>query len=91
MSVTEGRSPLVLKIGGSVEAPDALVADIAAHRGPLVVVHGAHRVLDELSARLGHPPRFVTSVDGATSRYTDRTSMDHFLMAYCGLVEVCIR
>ncbi len=79
--------PLVVKIGGSVDDPTALLDDIAAHRGPLVVVHGAHRVLDELSTRLGHPPRFVTSVRGATSRYTDAESMDHFLMAYCGLVN----
>ena len=79
--------PLVVKIGGSVDDPTALLDDIAAHRGPLVVVHGAHRVLDKLSTRLGHPPRFVTSVRGATSRYTDAESMDHFLMAYCGLVN----
>ena len=85
MSVSE--RPLVIKIGGSVDDPTALLDDIAAHRGPIVVVHGAHRVLDELATRLGHPPRFVTSVRGATSRYTDTESMDHFLMAYCGLVN----
>jgi acetylglutamate/LysW-gamma-L-alpha-aminoadipate kinase len=85
MSAT--TAPLVLKIGGSVDDPTALLDDIAAHRGPLVVVHGAHRVLDDLSTRLGHPPRFVTSVRGASSRYTDAESMDHFLMAYCGLVN----
>ena len=80
-------SPLVVKVGGSVDNPSALLDGLAAHRGPLVVVHGAHRVLDDLSTRLGHPPRFVTSVRGATSRYTDDESMDHFLMAYCGLVN----
>jgi [amino group carrier protein]-L-2-aminoadipate 6-kinase len=80
-------APLVVKIGGSVDDPTALLDDLAAHRGPLVVVHGAHRTLDELSTRLGHPPRFVSSVRGATSRYTDAESMDHFLMAYCGLVN----
>jgi acetylglutamate/LysW-gamma-L-alpha-aminoadipate kinase len=53
----------------------------------VVVVHGAHRVLDDLATRLGHPPRFVTSTSGAMSRYTDTTAMDHFLMAYCGLVN----
>jgi [amino group carrier protein]-L-2-aminoadipate 6-kinase len=50
-------------------------------------VHGTHRVLDDLAARLGHPPRFVVSTDGATSRYTDALTMDHFLMAYCGIVN----
>jgi acetylglutamate/LysW-gamma-L-alpha-aminoadipate kinase len=77
-------STLVVKIGGSVDDPGALLDDIAAYHGPLVVVHGAHRVLDDLSTRLDRPPRFVTSARGATSRYTDDTAMDHFLMAYCG-------
>jgi acetylglutamate/LysW-gamma-L-alpha-aminoadipate kinase len=85
--MSTSAAPLVIKIGGSVDDPATLLDDIAAHRGPLVVVHGAHRVLDELSTRLGHPPRFVTSVRGATSRYTDAESMDQFLMAYCGLVN----
>jgi [amino group carrier protein]-L-2-aminoadipate 6-kinase len=78
---------LVIKIGGSLTDPAALLDDIAAHGPPLIVVHGAHRVLDDLGARLGHPPRFVVSAHGATSRYTDTTAMDHFLMAYCGLVN----
>jgi acetylglutamate/LysW-gamma-L-alpha-aminoadipate kinase len=29
----------------------------------------------------------VTSVRGEVTRYTDRETMDHFLMAYCGLVN----
>ena len=81
------RAPLVLKIGGSLENPAGLLDDIAGYDGPLLVVHGAHRVLDDLAVRLGHPPRFVTSSTGATSRYTDVVAMDHFLMAYCGLVN----
>ncbi|MBJ7608000.1 MAG: [LysW]-aminoadipate kinase [Candidatus Dormibacteraeota bacterium] len=79
--------PLVVKIGGSLEDPTTLLDDIAAHQGPLVIVHGAHRVLDELARRLGHPPRLVTSARGESSRYTDAAAMDHFLMAYCGLVN----
>lgn len=80
-------APLVLKLGGSVDDPAALLDDVAAHPGPVVLVHGAHRVLDDLATRLDHPPRFVTSARGATSRYTDATAMDHFLMAYCGVVN----
>jgi acetylglutamate/LysW-gamma-L-alpha-aminoadipate kinase len=79
--------PLVIKIGGSVDDPSLLLDDIAARQRPVVVVHGAHRVLDALATQLGHPPRFVTSTSGAMSRYTDATAMDHFLMAYCGLVN----
>jgi acetylglutamate/LysW-gamma-L-alpha-aminoadipate kinase len=80
-------SPLVVKLGGSLECPDGLLDDLAAHPGPMLIVHGAHRVLDGLAMRLGHPPRYVTSPSGATSRYTDDVAMDHFLMAYCGLVN----
>jgi [amino group carrier protein]-L-2-aminoadipate 6-kinase len=87
MSEALQLAPLVVKVGGSVADPGALLDDVAAHHGPLVLVHGAHRVLDELSTRLGQPPRFVTSPRGATSRYTDAVAMDHFLMAYCGLVN----
>jgi acetylglutamate/LysW-gamma-L-alpha-aminoadipate kinase len=79
--------PLVIKIGGSVDDPSPLLDDVAAQGRPLVVVHGAHRVLDDVARRLGHPPRFVTSTSGAVSRYTDAFAMDHFLMAYCGLVN----
>ena len=80
-------APLVIKLGGSVADASPVLDGIAAHPGPIVLVHGAHRVLDDLATRLGHPPQFVTSVRGATSRYTDATAMDHFLMAYCGLVN----
>jgi [amino group carrier protein]-L-2-aminoadipate 6-kinase len=87
MSAAASSRLLVVKVGGSVDDPGGLLDDVAAHHGSLVLVHGAHRVLDELSMRLGHPPRFVTSQRGATSRYTDALAMDHFLMAYCGLVN----
>jgi len=77
----------VVKIGGSLETPDGLARDLAVCAEPMVVVHGAHRRLDELSEQLGHPPRVVTSERGETSRYTDHTTMDHFLMAYAGVTN----
>lgn len=79
--------PLLVKIGGSLTDVGPVADDLAAHDGPVVVVHGAHRILDDLSARLGHPPRVVTSPTGATSRFTDSLAMDHFLMAYCGVAN----
>jgi acetylglutamate/LysW-gamma-L-alpha-aminoadipate kinase len=78
---------LVIKVGGSLDDPSRLLDDIAAQRRPVVLVHGAHRVLDDLAVRLGHPPRFITSATGAVSRYTDDAAMNHFLMAYCGVVN----
>src|SRR6202045_5439426 len=75
---------LGIKIGGSLQDPEPLLADVATCREPLVLVHGANKELNELSTRLGHPPRMVTSERGEVSRFTDATTMDHFLMAYAG-------
>lgn len=86
-------SLLVLKIGGSLRDPDALLRDVAAITGDtapatrVIVVHGASRDLNELSTRLGHPPRMVESGRGDVTRFTDSTTMDHFLMAYAGLAN----
>jgi acetylglutamate/LysW-gamma-L-alpha-aminoadipate kinase len=78
------RPPLVIKIGGSVGLPTGLLDELAACREPLIVVHGAHRIMDALATQLGHSPRMVTSANGSVSRYTDEVTMNHFLMAYCG-------
>jgi acetylglutamate/LysW-gamma-L-alpha-aminoadipate kinase len=75
---------LVIKIGGSLKDPDPLLRDVANLREPLILVHGANKELNDLSTRLGHPPQMVTSTRGEVSRFTDATTMDHFLMAYAG-------
>ncbi len=79
----------VVKVGGSLEVDEAgpLIAELAGFDSPLVIVHGAHLQLDRLATALGHPARMVTSARGEVTRYTDRRTMDHFLMAYCGLVN----
>ncbi|HYM51271.1 MAG TPA: [LysW]-aminoadipate kinase [Candidatus Limnocylindrales bacterium] len=78
---------LVLKLGGSLQQLDPLLRDIASRSDPMVIIHGANRELTELSTRLDHPPRMVTSPRGEVSRYTDAETMDHFLMAYAGKVN----
>src|SRR5207245_603657 len=78
---------LVIKVGGSLSQLDPLLRDVASWQDPLVVVHGAHRELNDLSTRLGHPPRLVTSERGELSRFTDAETMDYFLMAYTGKVN----
>jgi acetylglutamate/LysW-gamma-L-alpha-aminoadipate kinase len=75
---------IVIKIGGSVRHIDPLLEDLAATTEQIVVVHGASRELDDLSTRLGSPPHIVESERGDVSRFTDSTTMDHFLMAYAG-------
>src|ERR1700730_18900387 len=74
----------VVKIGGSVTNPDNVLREIAELDEPVVIVHGASRELDELSHRLGSPPRIVESGRGDSTRYTDSQTMDPFLLAYAG-------
>lgn len=79
---------LVVKVGGSAGIDyDALCADLAGlwQAGQrLVLVHGGSDETNQLSTALGHPPRFVTSPSGYTSRYTDRRTLEIFEMVYCG-------
>ena len=76
---------LVIKIGGAAGIDsDAITADVAAHAqagNQLVIVHGGSALATELGEQLGYPPRFVTSVSEHTSRYTDRRTLDIYLMA----------
>lgn len=85
---------LVVKVGGS-EGIDltAVCTDIAAllREGQrLVLVHGGSHRTNEVAAQLGHPPQFVTSVSGYTSRRTDRETLRIFEMVYCGEVNKSI-
>ncbi len=82
---------IVVKVGGS-EGIDlaAVCADVAAlvRAGQqLVLVHGGSHRTNEVAALLGHPPQFVTSVSGYTSRRTDRETLRIFEMVYCGEVN----
>ena len=82
---------LVVKIGGGASLDHERIADDIASvvrdgRG-LVVVHGGSALTNEIATRLGHPPEFVTSVSGYTSRRTDRRTLEIFEMVYCGQVN----
>ena len=82
---------IVIKIGGADGIDyDAVADDVAAlaERGErLVVVHGGSALTNRVSEQLGHPPRFVTSPSGYTSRRTDRRTLEIFEMVYCGQVN----
>lgn len=83
--------PIVIKVGGSEGIDlDALCADVASliHDGvPLVLVHGGSAETNRVAEALGHPPQFVTSPSGFTSRLTDRKALEIFEMVYCGSVN----
>ena len=85
---------IVVKVGGGEGIDyDALCADIADlwRAGQrLVLVHGGSHETNMLAERLGHPPRFVTSPSGYSSRYTDRETLEIFMMAYAGKVNKLI-
>jgi acetylglutamate/LysW-gamma-L-alpha-aminoadipate kinase len=78
----------VLKIGGSTGinydyiADD--IADLVKAGQHMIVIHGGSALTDQVATALGHPPHFVTSVSGFSSRRTDRRTMEIFEMVYCG-------
>ncbi|MFV9507260.1 MAG: [LysW]-aminoadipate kinase [Oscillochloridaceae bacterium umkhey_bin13] len=81
----------VIKVGGSAgNNYPALCDDLAAlHQAGqrMVLVHGGSDETNRLGEQVGHPPRFVTSPSGFTSRYTDRQTLELFMMAAGGLVN----
>jgi [amino group carrier protein]-L-2-aminoadipate 6-kinase len=94
------QAPLVIKIGGGEGIdPRQLMPEVAAlvRSGlPVVLIHGGSHETNVLCEQLGHPPEFLTSPSGHTSRRTDRATLEIFQMIYCGkinkgLVEACAR
>ncbi len=88
MSSRDAAPMLVIKVGGgrTINA-DAVVADLCtleAEGRPWVLVHGGAETTNEVATALGHPPQFVTSESGLTSRRTDRRTLEIFEMVYCG-------
>jgi acetylglutamate/LysW-gamma-L-alpha-aminoadipate kinase len=85
---------IVVKIGGTTGVDLAAVTrDVAAHVAAgrrLIVVHGGSGETNAISEQLGHPPRFVTSPSGFTSRYTDRTTLEIFAMVTAGKINTLL-
>jgi acetylglutamate/LysW-gamma-L-alpha-aminoadipate kinase len=82
---------IVIKAGGNGEldmgAVCADVAELARQGQHVVLVHGGSHETNVISEKLGHPPRFVTSVSGHVSRYTDRETLEIFVMVTAGRVN----
>jgi acetylglutamate/LysW-gamma-L-alpha-aminoadipate kinase len=79
---------IVLKIGGSEGINYDFIADdiakLVTENQKMIVVHGGSALTNKVAEQLGHPPQFVTSVSGFTSRRTDRRALEIFEMVYCG-------
>lgn len=82
---------IVVKAGGGKGLDwTGVCADMAAlvRQGePVVLVHGGSHETNVISEKLGRPPRFVTSVSGHVSRYTDRDTLEIFAMVTAGRIN----
>ena len=90
-AVSSTSGTIIVKVGGSAGIDyDAVCADIAVlwKAGQrLVLVHGGSGETNRIAEALGHPPKFVTSPSGYTSRFTDRETLEIFEMVYCGKIN----
>jgi len=85
------ESIIVVKLGGTegvdFSAICADAAELLSQGQKLVFVHGGSAEANTLGEALGTPPKFITSPSGYTSRYTNRETLEVFLMAVNGKVN----
>src|SRR5215207_11601442 len=81
----------VVKLGGTEGVDFSAICQDAAQllkQGlRFVFVHGGSAEANSLGESLGAPPKMITSPSGYTSRYTDRKTLEIFLMAVNGKVN----
>lgn len=82
---------IVVKLGGTEGVDFSAIcndaADLLKQGKQLVLVHGGSAEANTLGDALGTPARMITSPSGYTSRYTDRKTLEIFLMAVNGKVN----
>tara|TARA_Y100000814_G_scaffold290601_2_gene265450 strand:+ start:25063 stop:25896 length:834 start_codon:yes stop_codon:yes gene_type:complete len=82
---------IVVKVGGSdgIDRSEVCrdITSIWEEEQRIVLVHGANAETSRIANSLGHPPKFVTSPSGMTSRFTDRRTLEIFEMVYSGLAN----
>jgi len=84
----------VVKIGGTQGVDFSAIcqdaASLLSQGKRLVLVHGGSAEANQLGEALDYPPRFITSPSGYTSRYTDRRTLEIFIMAVNGKINTSI-
>jgi acetylglutamate/LysW-gamma-L-alpha-aminoadipate kinase len=82
---------IVVKAGGNgcldMVAVCADVAELVSGGERVVLVHGGSHETTVIAEQLGLPPRFVNSVSGHSSRYTDRKTLEIFVMVTAGRIN----
>lgn len=85
------QSIIVVKLGGTEGVDFSAIcydaAELLKEGKQLVFVHGGSAEASSLGDALGTPPKMITSPSGYTSRYTDRKTLEIFLMAVNGKVN----
>ncbi len=85
---------IVVKVGGSegIDYPAVSrdVAELVSQGQRLILVHGGSSQTNEVAEALGHPPQFITSPSGYTSRFSDKRTLEIFKMVYCGQMNKMI-
>ncbi len=82
---------IVVKLGGDLmkaEFPAALLEDLSRRSlsDELILVHGGGDVVTEMATKLGKEQHFIVSPEGIRSRYTDRETVDIYMMVMTGMV-----
>jgi [amino group carrier protein]-L-2-aminoadipate 6-kinase len=85
------KSITVVKLGGTEGVDFSAIcvdaAELLAQGQKLSFVHGGSAEANALGEALGTPPKFITSPSGYTSRYTNRETLEVFMMAVNGKVN----
>jgi [amino group carrier protein]-L-2-aminoadipate/L-glutamate 6-kinase len=85
------QSITVVKLGGTEGVDFSAIctdaADLLKQGQQIIFVHGGSAEANSLGEAIGTPPKMITSPSGYTSRYTDRKTLEIFLMAVNGKVN----
>lgn len=82
---------IVIKVGGSIikNLTGFLteLKEIWLERRKIVLVHGGGRGVEEYARRMGIDQRYITSVSGFRSRYTDEKTLELVTMVFAGKIN----
>ncbi len=81
---------LIVKVGGAIGTGFEKLAEDLKHYSNYILVHGGSHEMNVLSEKLQVPPKFVTSISGQQSRYTDEETLNVLKMVYSGKVNKTI-